>query len=134
MLEFGSDYHGQVIKNAKALAQALYDGGFNVLCPDKGFTESHQVVIDITSLKDTVGLGGNIEKLLEQAGIIINRNMLPWDPKDGRDYHNPGGLRLGVPEITRLGMKESEMQTVADFIKKIVLDGADPKRNWLTSL
>ena len=63
-----------------------------MLCPDKGFTESHQVVIDITSLKDTVGLGGDIEKLLEQAGIIINRNMLPWYPKDGRDYHNPGVL------------------------------------------
>jgi glycine hydroxymethyltransferase len=127
MLEFGKAYHGQVIKNAKALAADLCKAGFKVLCEHKGFTESHQVVMDIGNLEKTVGLGGDIEKLLEQANIIVNRNLLPWDTKEKRSYKNPGGIRIGVPEITRLGMKESDMQVVADFIKKVVLDKKDPK-------
>ncbi|HMF30189.1 MAG TPA: serine hydroxymethyltransferase [Candidatus Lokiarchaeia archaeon] len=126
MIEFGQEYHGQVIKNAKALGQALYERGFNVLCEHKGFTESHQIVVDITNFQDTIGLGGDIERLLERANIIINRNMLPSDVRDGRDYHNPGGLRLGTSELTRLGMRESEMEQVAEFFKRVVIDQQDP--------
>lgn len=126
MLEFGKVYHGQVLKNAKALAENLHKLGFKVLCEHKGFTQSHQVVMDVTSLEKSIGLGGDIEKLLEKADIIVNRNMLPWDPKEKRDYHNPGGIRLGVSEITRLGMKESDMQVVADLMKKVVFDKKDP--------
>jgi glycine hydroxymethyltransferase len=126
MLEFGKEYHGQVIKNAKALAENLHKYGFKVLCEHKGFTASHQVVMDVVNLQKTVGLGGDIEKLLEKANIIVNRNLLPWDTKDKREYKNPGGVRIGVSEITRLGMKESEMQVVAEFIKKVVLDKKDP--------
>src|SRR5271157_61265 len=127
MIEFGQEYHGQVIKNAKALGQALYERGFNVLCEHKGFTESHQIVVDITNFQDTIGLGGDIERLLERANIIINRNMLPSDVRDGRDYHNPGGLRLGTSELTRLGMRESEMDQVAEFFKRVVIDQQDPE-------
>lgn len=127
MLEFGKSYHGQVIKNAKALAENLHKIGFKVLCAHKGFTASHQVVMDVTGLQSSVGLGGDIEKLLEKANIIVNRNLLPWDAKDKREYKNPGGVRLGVSEITRLGMKESDMQVIADLFKKVVLDKKDPK-------
>jgi glycine hydroxymethyltransferase len=127
MIEFGQEYHGQVIKNAKALGQALYERGFKVLCEHKGFTESHQIVVDVTNFQDTIGLGGDIERLLERANIIINRNMLPSDAREGRDYHNPGGLRLGTSELTRLGMKESEMDQVAEFFKRVVIDQQDPE-------
>jgi glycine hydroxymethyltransferase len=127
MLEYGKAYHGQVIKNAKALAENLHKYGFNVLCENKGFTESHQVVADITNFEKSVGLGGDIERLLEKAGIIINRNLLPWDiSRDHRNYKNPGGIRLGTSELTRIGMKESEMQVIAEYMKKIVVDKVDP--------
>ncbi|MHA2500150.1 MAG: serine hydroxymethyltransferase [Candidatus Hodarchaeales archaeon] len=124
--EFGQDYSKQVIKNAKALGQCLYERGFEVVCPEKGFTESHTLLIDIVKLADSVGLGGDIERLLESANIIINRNLLPWDILEGRHYTNPGGIRLGTSEITRIGMKESEMDHIAELIKRVLLDRQDP--------
>jgi glycine hydroxymethyltransferase len=118
MLEFGKDYAQQVVKNSKALGQALFERGFKVLAEHKGFTESHVLIIDITKYGD----GGTIEKQLEKANVIINRNLLPWDIKEGRHFTNPGGIRLGTSEVTRLGMKENEMKEIADFIKRVVVD------------
>jgi glycine hydroxymethyltransferase len=126
MLEFGEAYHGQVIKNAKALAAALAAAGFKPLCEHKDYTESHQVVLDVTGFEQDFGLGADIEKALEKASIVVNRNLLPWDAKEGRDYHNPGGLRLGTSEVTRLGMKESDMEAIAGFFKQVVIDHKDP--------
>jgi glycine hydroxymethyltransferase len=124
MLEFGKDYTRQVVKNAKALAQALYDRGFKVLAEHKGFTESHVILVDITEHGD----GGTIEEELERANIIINRNLLPWDIKEGRHFMHPGGIRLGTSEVTRLGMKEDEMGEIAEFIKRLVIDKEDRKK------
>lgn len=118
LLEFGKEYTKQIVQNAKYLAQALYEKGFDVLAEHKGFTESHVILIDITKFGD----GGAIEEKLEKANIIINRNLLPWDIKEGRHFMNPGGIRLGVSEITRLGMGKSEMLEIADFIKKVIVD------------
>jgi glycine hydroxymethyltransferase len=128
MLEFGKEYHKNVIDNAKALGQALYERGINVLMEHKGFTESHQIVIDITNFEKTIGLGGDIERLVEEASIIINRNLLPWDIAQGRHYQNPGGLRLGTSEVTRLGMGKSEMVDIAEFFKDLLIDKKDPKK------
>lgn len=128
MIEFGKEYHGKVIENAKALGQALNERGFNVLCEHLGFTKSHQIVIDIANFEKSVGLGGDIERLLEDANIIINRNLLPWDIRDGRHYMNPGGLRLGTSEVTRLGMGKSEMVEIAELFKKLIIDKKDPKQ------
>jgi glycine hydroxymethyltransferase len=69
-----------------------------------------------------------MEQRLEQANIILNRNLLPWDIREGRHYKNPSGIRIGTPEVTRLGMKEREMAEIADFIKRIVVDEEDLKR------
>jgi glycine hydroxymethyltransferase len=124
MKEFGESYAKQVIDNAKALGQALYERGFSVLAEHKGFTESHQLVVDVTN----VGDGGAIEKQLETAGVLVNRNLLPWDIKEGRHFMHPGGIRIGVSEVTRLGMKEQEMIDIAEFIKRSVLKGEDAKR------
>jgi glycine hydroxymethyltransferase len=66
--------------------------------------------------------------LLESANIIINRNLLPWDIKEGRHYMNPSGLRLGTSEVTRLGMGKGEMQDIAEFFKALLVDKKDPKR------
>ena len=128
MLEFGKEYHKNVIDNAKALGQALYERGINVLMEHKGFTESHQIVVDITNFEKTIGLGGDIERLVEEANIIINRNLLPWDIAQGRHYQNPGGLRLGTSEVTRLGMGKSEMVDIAEFFKDLLINKKDPKK------
>jgi glycine hydroxymethyltransferase len=128
MLEFGKEYHKNVISNAKALGQALYERGFNVLMEKKGFTESHQIVVDITQFEKSIGLGGDIEKLLEEANIIVNRNLLPYDIAEGRHYQNPGGLRIGTSEITRLGMGKSDMVDIAELFKKLIIEQKDPKK------
>ncbi len=128
MLEYGKEYHKNVIENAKALGQALHERGIKVLMEHKGFTESHQIVVDITDFEKIIGLGGDIEKLLEEANIILNRNLLPYDIAQGRHYQNPGGLRIGTSEITRLGMGKSEMEDIAEFIKKVLVEKKDPKK------
>jgi glycine hydroxymethyltransferase len=124
ILEFGPNYVRQVVRNSKALGQALYEHGLNVLAEHKGFTESHVIIIDITKQGD----GGTIEEQLEKANVIINRNLLPWDIKEGRHFQHPGGIRLGTSEVTRLGMKENEMKEIAEFIKRVVIDKEDVNR------
>jgi glycine hydroxymethyltransferase len=120
-LEFGEEYAKQVIKNAKMLAYSLSNFGFRVLGEKRGFTESHQLAVDVSKYGD----GGNIEKELEKCNIILNRQLLPGDIKEGRNYLHPSGIRIGVPEVTRIGMKENEMYEIASLIKKKVIDKQD---------
>ena len=122
MIEFGEEYAKQIVKNAKALAQALYERGIRVLAEHKGFTESHVLLLDITKHGD----GGEIEKTLEKANVIVNRNLLPWDIKEGRHFMHPGGIRLGTSEVTRLGMREEDMDDIAEFVKRVMVDREDP--------
>ena len=124
MLQFGKEYAQQVIKNAKALAQALHDYGFDILAEKNGFTKSHQLAVDVSKYGD----GGTIEKDLEKAGVICNRQLLPGDIKAGRHYMHPGGIRLGTSETTRLGMKEGDMKEIALFIKRVVIGKEEPDR------
>lgn len=123
-LKFGEDYSKQVIKNAKALGKALHNQGLDVLCPDLGFTASHVILADVTKH----GLGGDLEQSLEDANIVLNRNLLPWDIREDRHYKNPGGIRIGTSEVTRVGMEESEMEKIAEFIKRIVIDKEDTEK------
>ena len=123
-LEFGKEYAKQVISNAKTLAESLANFGFRVLGEKHGYTESHQLAVDVSNFGD----GGTIEKELEKANIILNRQLLPGDIKSGKHYMHPSGVRIGVPEVTRLGMKESEMKEIASFIKQIVIDKSDPNK------
>ena len=122
-LEFGKEYAKQVIRNAKMLAESLADFGFTVLGEKRGYTESHQLAVDVSKFGD----GGTIENELEKANIILNRQLLPGDIKSGKHYMHPSGVRIGVPEVTRLGMKETDMKEIASFIKQIVIDKSDPK-------
>ena len=124
MLAFGREYASQIVKNSRALAQALHERGFQVLGEKKGFTRSHLLVADITKHGD----GKTIEKKLEDANIILNRNLLPYDIKAGRHFEAPGGIRAGVSEVTRLGMREPEMVEIADLMTRIVVKGEDSRR------
>jgi len=121
-LEFGKDYAAQTINNAKALAAELNNIGFKVLGEKRGYTESHQTVVNVLDYGD----GGTIEADLEKANIIVNRQLIPGDLKANRHYMHPGGIRLGTSEITRLGMKESEMKEIAAMIKDVVIDKKEP--------
>ncbi len=115
MKKFGKQYVSQIIKNAQALAGQLDKFGFDVLEKNKGFTKSHQVLLNVEKFS-----GGNlIAKKLEEANIILNKNIIPEDKIDPR---NPKGLRIGTQEMTRFGMKEKEMKTIAGFMKEIVID------------
>lgn len=120
MKYFGKDYARQIRKNAYALAVALAERGFKVLGEHLGYTQSHQVVVDVRAQ----GGGAKVAKMLEDANIIVNKNLLPYDPPSA--VSDPSGLRLGVQEMTRFGMKEGDMEVIADLFKKVLVDKKDP--------
>ena len=105
--KFGKVYARQVIKNAQALAKALAQNSFPVACPSLGFTRSHQVFLDYGGYKK----GRVVAEKLEAANIIADC-----------------GVRLGVCEVTRKGMKEKEMEQIAEFIGKVVKDSEQPEK------
>ena len=120
MLKYGEEYADQIIRNAKAFAQSLHEEGFSVVAEHKGFTQSHQVALDFKEF-----IGKWAAQTLEKANIITNKNLLPWDPVENSD--NPSGMRLGTQEMTRVGMKESEMSYIAELFRKVILDKKDPE-------
>ncbi len=111
-LTFGRRYARDVVINAQTLAGELARLGEKVLGEKNGYTKSHQIAVDVTKYTD----GGAMEKLLEDQNIIINRQLIPGDLQAGRHYTNPGGIRLGVAELTRLGMGKGEMKEVAGIL------------------
>lgn len=120
MIKYGEDYADQVIRNAKALGQALNGEGFTVVGSHKGFTETHQILLDVRPLGRD---GIESTKALASCNIITNRGPLPGDPR-GRH----GAIRVGVSELTRTGMKETTMADVARLFKKCLIDNVEVKR------
>jgi glycine hydroxymethyltransferase len=111
-LTYGKAYAKDVVTNAYVLAESLSGLGESVVGANIGFTKSHQVALDVTKYGD----GGAVEKKLESMNIIANRQLLPGDLQAGRHYTNPGGVRLGVSELTRLGMGKDDMREVAEIL------------------
>ena len=112
----GAAYAQQIVANAKAFGRALMDEGVQVEAEDFGFTESHQLAINVSNF----GLGKDIARSLADNDIILNYNMLPGDT----DARNPSGLRIGVQEMTRYGMKEDEMGELASLVKAVISGGS----------
>jgi len=119
--EFGEQYAIDIISNAKALAESLAEEGFDVIAEDRGYTASHQVLTRHGQIDS--GAGRDAAALLEKSGIITNMNMLPGDTK----AMSPSGLRLGTPEITRLGMSNDDMKDIAKFYSRALIRKDDPK-------
>jgi glycine hydroxymethyltransferase len=117
MMEFGPAYAHQTITNAKALGARLYEMGFKVQAAELGFTETHQLAIDVSEF----GGGDEVARHLKDNNIILNMNLLPFEPLD--QVANPAGVRLGVQEMTRFGMKEPEMGVIAGLFKKCLMQG-----------
>jgi len=107
------EYQRQVINNAKALAAALQQCGYHIV---SGGTDTHVMLIDLRNH----GLTGKAgEKALEEAGITVNKNMVPFD--DSSPFIT-SGIRVGSPAMTTRGMKEAEMRLIAELIDKVLLN------------
>ena len=119
--EYGQAYAQDTVANAKAFASALASEGFDVLAESRGYTATHQVLTRHGELDS--GAGAKAARLLEDAGIITNMNMLPGDTK----ALTPSGLRLGVQELTRVGMDQTQMEEVAALYARVLIKGEDPQ-------
>lgn len=107
------DYAAQVIRNAAVLAEELLRGGLRLV---SGGTDNHLILVDCNS----VGISGlKAQNALQGAGIITNRNTIPYDQ---RSAYVTSGLRLGTPALTSRGMKEDEMRRVATWILRVLKD------------
>ncbi len=105
------DYAHRVVANAKALANAMDAEGFRLV---SGGTDNHQVLVDLRTF-DSELTGKEAQDVLDSAGITLNRNQIPGDP---RPPFVTSGLRLGTPAETTAGMGIDEMQQIAQFIKR----------------
>jgi glycine hydroxymethyltransferase len=105
------EYAKQVIKNAQVLAKTLQANGIEIIT---GGTDNHLLVVDIRK-QSISGKDGAV--LLEQAGIVVNSNTIPFDPNPPM---NPSGIRLGTAALTTRGMKEKEMKIIGEEIAKII--------------
>lgn len=111
-------YAKQVMVNAKVLGEELMARGFELVT---GGTDSHLLLIDLTKK----GISGKeAEKALGKAGITVNKNTVPFDPRSAFD---PSGIRLGTPALTTRGMKDAEMKQIANWIDEAVKNVGDEK-------
>ncbi len=107
------DYQSQVVKNAKALAEALKGYGFRLV---SGGTDNHLMLVDLTPKGVT---GRQAEQSLDKVGITVNKNSIPFDK---RKPTVTSGIRIGTPAVTTRGMKEPEMELIASLIDRTLRD------------
>ena len=120
MNEFKEEYQKQVRANAKAFARALKDTGIQVEGDEKdGFTETHQVVIRVKAHGD----GQEIARRLEENNIVTNYQALP----DDETFLKSSGIRMGVQEMTRFGMKEKDFEQLSGFIADVIVRNKNVK-------
>jgi glycine hydroxymethyltransferase len=107
-----SSYSQQVINNAKCLASELHKRGFDVLFPEREYTDTHMFLLRNNTSFSTI----EMERKLEENNVIVNRNLLPGD----KTFKTPSGFRFGTQEVTRIGMKEKDMRQIAEFTERIL--------------
>jgi glycine hydroxymethyltransferase len=107
MLPGFKKYQEQIVKNAKALAEGLQSNGFRLV---SGGTDNHLLLVDLRSKKIT---GKIAEQVLDEVGITVNKNTIPFDPEKP---FVTSGIRIGTPALTTRGMREGEMKLIADLI------------------
>jgi glycine hydroxymethyltransferase len=111
---FGAELARQTVKNAQTAGEYLCENGLKVLCASKGFTQSHQIALDICAF----GGGKKVAQQLEEANIILNKNLLPYNDQSDRD--NPSGLRIGFQDITRRGFREGDVKHLCDLMLSVI--------------
>jgi len=110
-------YQKQVVQNARVLAEALNQKGLRLVSQG---TDNHMMLVDVGSIGLT---GAEAEKALDQAGITVNKNSIPFETRGPKIT---SGIRLGTPAVTTRGMKKGEMLKIADFIHKVLQRPDDP--------
>jgi glycine hydroxymethyltransferase len=111
-------YINQVVKNTKALAEALGKYDFRLV---SGGTDNHLILVNLIGK----GVWGQeAQELLEKSGLVLNKNMIPYDARTPKD---PSGIRLGTAAVTSRGMKEKEMKIIANLINQVVAKEAKPE-------
>ncbi|MAT74054.1 serine hydroxymethyltransferase, partial [Candidatus Poribacteria bacterium] len=110
--EFTS-YQKQIVSNARVMANRLMQNEFRLVT---GGTENHLMLIDLTSISTKLS-GRQTANYLEEAGIIVNKNTIPFDT---RSPNTTSGIRIGTPMVTTRGMKEDQMTQVADLITEVI--------------
>jgi len=105
------NYQQQVVKNASVLAGELHRRGFRIV---SGGTDNHLMLLDLRSKNIT---GKKAENLLEDAGLTVNKNAIPFDTES---RFVTGGIRIGTPAVTTRGLKEPEMVQIADWINRVI--------------
>jgi glycine hydroxymethyltransferase len=113
------EYQGQIVKNAKAMADELKSLGFRLV---SGGTDNHLFLIDLTDKGIT---GKDADETLDRAGITVNKNTIPFDTKGPQIA---SGIRIGTPAVTTRGMKEGEMKIIARLISDTLKNIDDEKR------
>jgi len=121
LLAFGKTYMAQIVANVQALARALQERGIPCLAAHKGFTRSHQAIADVRRW----GGGYAAANRLQEANIIVNKNLIPGDRPE--DWDRPSGIRIGTIEVTRLGMGPAEMAAIAEFMHDLLVKGRKPE-------
>jgi glycine hydroxymethyltransferase len=106
------EYAAQIVRNSKALAEGLMKRGLKVVTNG---TDNHMILIDLTNFGS--GLGVFAQEALDAAAITVNKNSIPADPSSP---FYPSGIRLGTPAATTRGMKEIEMDQIADFMARVL--------------
>ena len=112
-------YAKQIVANAKTLASILTSKGYNIV---SGGTDTHLILIDLTNKNIT---GKSAENCLEKAGITVNKNMVPFDKKSP---FITSGIRVGTPAVTTRGMKEAQMEIIAEMIDSIIINYENEKK------
>ncbi|MCK4647881.1 serine hydroxymethyltransferase, partial [bacterium] len=113
------EYQKQIVKNAQALAEGLKEEGFRLV---SGGTDNHLMLVDLIDKGIT---GKDAEEVLGKAGIVVNKNTIPFEK---RSPFITSGLRIGTPAVTTRGMKEKEMKQIAEWIGRVLKDIKDEKR------
>jgi glycine hydroxymethyltransferase len=113
------EYQRQVIRNAQALASGLIDLGYKIV---SGGTDTHVFLVDLSPRGLT---GKEAEKALDETGITVNKNMVPFDKASP---FLTSGIRLGTPALTTRGMKEAEMKQIASLIDQVLTYRTDEKK------
>jgi glycine hydroxymethyltransferase len=111
---FGAELARQTVKNAQTAGQYLCENGLKVLCASKGFTMSHQIAVDVCDF----GGGKKVAQQLEDANIILNKNLLPYNDQSDRD--NPSGLRIGFQDVTRRGFREGDVKHLCNLMLNVI--------------
>ena len=120
LMRHGKTYAKQIVLNSRKMGATLNSKGFTIVGKENGYSDTHQVLIE---LKENGIRAPEAGRILADANILTSPQLLPSEPPE--NVRDPRGIRIGTQELTRLGMKEAEMEAVAGFMAEVLIDKKD---------